>query len=117
MAADGKVTINEADMVMQLQTHVGSPGMINAKYATWKKKSLTECGWKDGKNYIHATLKDVLEITRLTTSESGSTANSTVKKENMEDKIHEYIVEKFGESFNTFTLAATMNSDTIEHLS
>ena len=89
MAADGKVTINEADMVLQLQTHVGSPGMINAKYATWKNKSLTECGWKDGKNYIHATLKDVLEITRLTTSECGFNANSIANKDNTEDKIHE----------------------------
>ena len=116
LAADGEVPINEADMVLQLQTHVGSTGTINAKYATWKKKSLTDRGWKYCKKYFRAVLKDVLEITRLTTSESGLTANSTVKKDNIEDKIREDIVEKFGESFDTLVLAATVKSDTIEAL-
>ena len=116
LAADREVTINEADMVLQLQTHVGSTGMINAKYATRKKKSLTNRGWKDGKKYFRAALKDVSEITRLTMSESGLTTNSTVKKDNMEDKIREENMEKFGESFDTLTLAETMKSDTIEAL-
>ena len=82
LAADGEVPINEADMVLQLQTHVGSTGMINSKYAMWKKKSLTDRSWKDGKKYLCAALKDVSEITRLPTSESGLTTNSTVKKDN-----------------------------------
>ena len=86
MAADGEVPINEADMVLQLQTHVGSTGMINAKYATWKKKRLTNRGWKDAKKYFRLPLKDVSEITRLTTSESGLTAKSTIKKDNTEEK-------------------------------
>ena len=80
MAADGEVPISEADMVLQIQTHVGSTGMINTKYATCKKKSLTNRGWKDGKNYFRAALKDVSEINKLTMSESGLTANSAVKK-------------------------------------
>ena len=113
MEADNEVPINESDMVLQLQTHVGSTGMINAKYATWKKKSITDCGWKDAKKYFRAALKDVSEITRLTTSDSGLTANSTVQKEKMEDKIREEIVEKFGGSFDTLALATTVKSDTI----
>ena len=100
-------------MVLQLQNHVGSTGMINSKYATWKKKSLTDRSWKDGKKYLCAALKDVSEITRLATSESGLTTNSTVKKDNTEDKICEEIVDNFGESFDTLTLAAIMKSDTI----
>ena len=76
-------------MVLQLQTHVGSIGVINAKYATWKKKSLTDRGWKNAKKYFGAALKDVSEITRLTTRESCLTAKYTVKKDNMEDKIRE----------------------------
>ena len=89
MAADREVPINKADMFLQLQTHVGSTGMINAKYAMWKKKSLTECGNKEGKKYFRAAFKGVSEITRLTTSESVLTVNSTVKKYNMGDIIHE----------------------------
>ena len=103
-------------MVLQPQTHVGFTGMINAKYARWKKKSLTDRGWKDAKKYFCTALKDVSEITRLTTSESGLIEKSTVKKDNMEDKIREEIVEKFGKLFNTLALAATMKSDTIEAL-
>ena len=101
-------------MVLQLQTHVGSTGMINTKYATWKKKILTDRGWKYAKKYFRAALKDVSKITRLTTIKSGLTTNSTFKKDNMEDKIREEIVEKFGESFDTLTLAATVKCDTIE---
>ena len=77
LTADGEVPINEIDMVLQLHTHVGSTGMISAKYAPWKKKSLTDRGWKYGKKYFRAALKEVLEITRLTTSKSGLTALQT----------------------------------------
>ena len=59
LAADVEFPINEADMVLQLQTHVGSTGMINAKYSTWKKKSLTNLGWKHANTHIRAALKDV----------------------------------------------------------
>ena len=90
--------------------------MIYSKYATRKKKSLINRGWKDSKKYFRAALKDVLEIKRITASESGLTENSTVKKDNMEDKIHQEIVEKFGKSFDTHVLAATMKSDSIEAL-
>ena len=70
LKADGEVPISETDIILQLQTHVGSTGMINTKYATWKNKSLTDRGWKDGKNYFRAALKDVSNITKLTTSKS-----------------------------------------------
>ena len=83
MSADGKVPINEADMVLQLQNHIGSTGIISAKYFTWKNKSLTNSGWKDSEKYFRATLQDVSEITSRTTRKSGLTANSTVKKDYM----------------------------------
>ena len=116
LAADGEVPIREVDMLLQLQTHVGSTGMINTKYATWKKKSLTDRGCKDGKKYFRAALKDVSNTTRLTTRKSGLTENSTIKKNNMEEKICVEIVEKFGESFDTLSLAATVKSNTIDTL-
>ena len=87
--------------------------MINTKYATWKNKSLADRGWKYGKTYFRAALKDVSNITRLTTSKSGLTASSSIKKENMEYKIRVEIVEKFGKSFDTLALVATVKSDTI----
>ena len=71
LTADGEVPINEAYIVLQLQIHVGPTGIINAKYATWKNKSLTDRGWKDDKKYFLAALKGVSEITRLATRESG----------------------------------------------
>ena len=80
LAADGEVLISEVDMVLQIQTHVGSTVTINTKYATWKEKSLTDLGWKDEKNYFRAALKDVSKITNLTTSELGLTLNSAIKK-------------------------------------
>ena len=116
LAANGKVSINEEDMVLQLQTHVGSTDMINTKYATWKKKSLTYRGWKYRKNKFCAALKDVYEITKLTTNGSGLTANSAIKKEKIKDKTRVVIVEKFGESFDTLALAETVKSDTINAL-
>ena len=45
LALDRKFPISESDMVLKLQTHVGSTGRINTKYARWKKKSLTDRGW------------------------------------------------------------------------
>ena len=54
--------------------------MINTKYVTWKKKSLTVRVWKYGKKYFRAALKDVSEINKLAMSESGLTENSTIKK-------------------------------------
>ena len=116
LSADGKVPISEADMLLKLQTHDGSTGMISARYATWENKSLADRGWKDRKKYFRAALKDVSKITRLTTRESGITANSAIKKENMENKIRVEIVEKFGESFDSLTLAETVKSDTIDAL-
>ena len=116
LAADGEVPISEADMVLQLQDQVGSTCMINTKYATWKKKSLTNRSWKDRKKYFRTALNDMSEINKLTTSESGLTANLAIKKENMEDKICLEIVEKFGDLFDTLALAETVNSDTIDAL-
>ena len=81
-----------------------------------EKKSLADRGWKDGNKYFRAALKDVIEITMITTSESGLTANSTIKKYNMEDKIQEEIVDNFGESFHILALVAIMKSDTIDAL-
>ena len=36
LAADGEVLITEAEMVVQLQTHLGATGMMNGKYLKWK---------------------------------------------------------------------------------
>ena len=116
LSADGKFPISEADMVLKLQTNDGSTDMISTRYAAWENKSLADCGWKDRKKYFRAALKDMSKITRLTTRESGITTNSAIKKENMENKIRVEIVEKFSESFDSLTFAATVKSDTIDAL-
>ena len=49
LAANGEVLITEAEMVVQLQTHLGATGMMNDKYLKWKVKPLNNCGRKPAK--------------------------------------------------------------------
>ena len=49
LAADSEVTISEAEMVLQMQTHLGTTGMISSKYLMWKKMSRENRNWKYGK--------------------------------------------------------------------
>ena len=40
LAADSEVTIREAEMVFQMQTHLDATGMISSKYLMWKKMDI-----------------------------------------------------------------------------
>ena len=49
LAADIEVTISEAEMILQMQTHLGATGMISTKYLKWKKMSQAKRNYKDEK--------------------------------------------------------------------
>ena len=67
LAADIEVTISEAEMVLQMQTHLGATGMIISKYLMWKKMSRENRNWKYGKKYFRAALRYVEDTNKLTT--------------------------------------------------
>ena len=68
--------ISEPEMVLQMQTHLGSTGMINSKYLKWKRMTKIEGNWKAGKKFFRAALGDVEDLNKLTTGEAGLTANN-----------------------------------------
>ena len=72
LAADGKIPISEAEMVLYVQTHLGATGLVNTKYLAWKKKAAAECKWAPAKKYFRAALSNVKELRKLTTGEAGA---------------------------------------------
>ena len=42
VAADSKIPISEAEMVLQVQTHLGATGLVNTKHLAWKKKAAAD---------------------------------------------------------------------------
>ena len=103
-------------MVMQVQTHLGSTGLINTKYLAWNKKAAVERKWEPAKKYFRAAISDVEELNKLTTSEASLTANAVVSDKNTEQQVREEMAKKLGESFGTLAMAATEKNDTIESL-
>ena len=89
LAADGKVPITEAEMVVQLQTHLDATGMMNGKYLKWKSKPLHNRGWKPAKIWFRDTLNDIDAINKLTVGEAGLTANAAIRRSNSESLICE----------------------------
>ena len=116
LAADGEIPISEAEMVMQVQTHLGATGLINTKYLAWKKKDAVERKWVTAKKYFRAAISDVQELYNLTTVKAGLTSNAVVADKNTEQQVREEMTEKFGESFDTLAMAATAKNDAIESL-
>ena len=116
LAADGEIPISEAEMVMQVKTHLGAMGLINTNYLAWKKKSAVERKWAPEKKYYRAAISDVEEPNKLTTGEAGLTANAVVADKNTEQQVREEMAEKLGESFDTLAMAATAKNDTIKIL-
>ena len=82
LAEDGKITISEAEMVMQVQTHLGAMGLINTKYLTRKKEAAVEHKWAPAKKYFRAAIIIVEELNKLTTGEASLTANSVIADKN-----------------------------------
>ena len=107
LAADGEIPISEAEMVMQVQTHLGATGLINTKYLVWNKKATAERKWVPEKKYFRAAISDVEELNKLTTGEAGLTANAAVSDKNTEQQVSEEMAEKLGDSFDTLAMAAT----------
>ena len=103
-------------MVLQVQTHLGATGLFNKKYPAWKKKAAAERKWAPAKKYFRAALRNVEELSKITTGEAGLTANSAVANKSTKQQVREEIAEKLGESFDTLAMAATAKNDTIESL-
>ena len=103
-------------MVMQVQTHLGSRGLVNTKYLAWKKKAAAERKWAPAKKYFRTAISDVEELSKLTAGEAVFTANAAVTDKSTEQQVREEIAEKLGESFDTLAMAATAKNDTIESL-
>ena len=74
-------------MAVQVQTHLGSTGIINTKYHAWKKKATVEHKWAPEKNYLRAMISNVEELNKLTTGEAGLTANAAVVDKNTEPQV------------------------------
>ena len=81
LAADSKVTISKAKMVLKMQTHLGATGMISSKYLMWKKMSRANRNCKDRKKDFRTALRYVEDINKLATGESGLTSNNYINKQ------------------------------------
>jgi len=117
LANDGEVPISEAEMVLQLQTHIGATGLVNSRYLRWKKKPIRDRTWALAKKEFREALSDVGIINKLTTAESGLTANAVLGTSTPEDKVRAEMQRELGESFDTLACAATIKSDTMDALS
>ena len=56
LAADSEIPISEAEMVLQVQTHLGATGIVSTKYLAWKKKAAADRKWAPAKKYFRAVL-------------------------------------------------------------
>ena len=116
LSEDGKIPLSEAEMVMQVQTHLGATGLKNAKYLTWKKKAAVERKWASSKKYFRAAIINVEELNKLTTGKAGLTYNAVVADKDTEQQVCEEMVEKLREYFDILAMAATAKNNTIEIL-
>ena len=89
LAAADEVPITEAERVVQLQTHLGTTGMMNDKYLKWKSKPLHNRGWKPAKIWFRDALNNVEEINKLTAGKAGLTANAAGGRSNAESLIRQ----------------------------
>ena len=114
LAADSKVTISKAEIVLQMQTLLSATVMIISKYLMWKKMSRANLNCKYGKKYFRAALGDVEDINKLTIGESGLTANNVSNMQSTQQKVRDKMAEKLGESFDNLTMAVTEKIETID---
>ena len=107
LSVDGEIPISEAEMVMQVHTHLGATGLINNKYLVWNKKAAVERKWAPVKKYFRAEISDIEGLNKLATGEDGLAANAAVADKSTEQQVHEEMAEKLGEPFDTLAMAAT----------
>ena len=116
LAANGEVPITKAEMVVQLQTHLGATGMTNRKYLKWKAKPLNNHWWKPAKIWFRDALNNVDTINKLTAGKAGLTPNTAVRSSNSESLIRQEIQQDFGESFETLPMAVMAKNETLDSL-
>ena len=84
---DGKIPISDAEMVIQVQTHLRTTGLINAEYLAWNKKAAIERKWAPAEKYFRAAISNVEEMNKLTTGESVLTTNAVVSDKDTEQQV------------------------------
>ena len=104
-------------MILQMQTHLGATGMISTKYLKWKKMSQAKRNYKDEKKYFRVALGYVEDINKLTTGESGITANNVSNIQSTEQKFQDEMAEKLGEYFDNIAMSSAAKSETINVMS
>ena len=82
---DGKVPISEADIVLQVQLHLGKNGMVNTPYTKWK--TAMNCIWTNAKAWFCRAIKEKEDINKPTTGKAGIMANSAIKKRKAEEQV------------------------------
>ena len=103
-------------MVMQVKTQLGATRLVNTNYLAWKKKAAVERRWAPAKKYFRATISDVVDLNKLTTSKASLIANAAVSNKSTEQQVRKEMEEKLRESFNTLEMAATEKYNTIKSL-
>ena len=103
-------------MVMQVKTQLGATRLVNTNYLAWKKKAAVERRWAPAKKYFRATISDVVDLNKLTTSKASLIANAAVSNKSTEQQVRKEMEEKLRESFNTLEMAATAKYNTIKSL-
>ena len=86
IAEDGKVPISKADMVPQLQSHLGKTGMINTAYT--KSKTASNRTWTNVKTWFCRTLQEKEDINKLISLQSQLSRKKLRSKSERRSKIN-----------------------------
>ena len=81
-------------MVMQVKTQLGATRLVNTNYLAWKKKAAVERRWAPAKKYFRATISDVVDLNKLTTSKASLIANAAVSNKSTEQQVRKEMEEK-----------------------
>ena len=116
LAADGGVQISAADMVLQLQLHMGKSGLVNGAYTKWKRKPAADRKWAPGKIFFRQAIKEAGNITKLAGEKDFSANAAEQMQQQTQDAVREEMVNQMGEAFDNLALAATAKQDTIDSM-
>lgn len=119
IATDGKVAISEAEMVTQLQLHLGKTGTVNTAYLAWKDKGPAERTWKNGKSHFRKALKGAADVNKLTANEAGFGANAArwpMAANEQKEAVRDELRAEMHEALDNMAYAATTKQESFELL-
>ena len=114
LAADGGVQISAADMVLQLQIHMGKFGVVNGAYTKWKCKPAADQKLAPGKVFFRQAIKEAGNIAKLSGDPEFSANAIGQLHQNTQDTVHEEMVNQMGEAFDNLAMAATAKQDMMD---